>query len=131
LAAWLGVVALGLNSLVPVHLAFDLAEILGPPHRATAATGGLERRLIALACGHEEADGDHPGEHRGDRDHEHHHSGCPVCAAVGTLIAFAPAAAIVLPLPAAIAAAPAAIVGIEQPRRPPLAAYRSRAPPFA
>ena len=52
-AAWLGVIALGLNALVPVHLAFDLAAALAPGHHAAADTGGgLDRQLLALASGH-------------------------------------------------------------------------------
>ena len=123
-AAWLGVIALGLNALVPIHLAFDLAEALEPAHHAPAAAADLGRQIIALLCGHE-----------ADSDHHHHHdnsgsrNGCPVCATVTTFAALALPTVAALPLPtptavrltaAPVVAAPPAILA---------AAYRSRAPP--
>jgi hypothetical protein len=126
LAAWLGVIALGLNALVPIHLAFDLAEALEPAHHAPAQTADLDRQIIAFLCGHE-ADADH--HHHQDKPGGHH--SCPVCAVVTTLAALALPSLAALPLPAAttvridaapiFAAAPAILA----------AAYRSRAPPPA
>src|SRR5262249_56877146 len=58
-AAWLGLLALAVNALVPVHLAFDLAEALGPTpqHPLEDEVGRAERQLLALISGHREADG--------------------------------------------------------------------------
>jgi hypothetical protein len=125
-AAWLGLLALALNALVPVHLAFDLAEALAPAprHGVPAAAHSPEWRLLALLTGHREADGKsrrHGKERRAD---------CPVCNLLGTLAGFAPVAIAALPVPAPIAApalpAPAEFVTVAA-----VAASRSRAPPAA
>jgi hypothetical protein len=122
-AAWLGIIALGLNALVPIHLAFDLADTLAPAHHAPAAPAELDRQILAFLCGHE-ADSDHHGKPGGHHD-------CPVCAAAATL------AALALPTVAALAGPTATAV---RPAAPPVvaaspailaAAYRSRAPPSA
>src|SRR5215472_14106643 len=87
IAAWLGVIALGLNALVPIHVVFDLAYALVPDgHEDAAADHDLVRCLLALAIGHHDDDTDQP---RGHRDHHHD---CAVCGAIGTLAGFAPAA---------------------------------------
>lgn len=123
-AAWLGVIALGLNALVPIHFAFDLAEALEQSDHAPAEiANGLGRQLLALICDHDDSGDRHDGKHN-DRS-------CPVCAAVGSLIAFAPVAGAALPVPIAVATRPDAAALVEQPRRGVAAAYRSRAPPMA
>ncbi|HLY44861.1 MAG TPA: DUF2946 family protein [Stellaceae bacterium] len=123
-AAWLGVIALGLNALVPIHFAFDLAEALEQSdHTPAEIANGLDRQLLALICDHDQSGDAHHGKHS-DR-------GCPVCAAAGSLIAFALVAGAPLPVPIAIAVRPDAAAIVEQPRRAPTAAYRSRAPPLA
>ena len=127
-AAWLGVVALVLNALVPVHLAFDLAEALEPAHHGgTEAGDDFGRRLIALFAWHHEA-ADDDGDHHGGR---HHDASCPVCSALGSLAAVSLPApmAIASPAPSADSTAPWAAAA-----RPAVifaAAYRSRAPPLA
>ena len=75
-AARLGLLALALNALVPVHLAFDLAEAFEPAqHCGThVEAGGAERRLLAMLSGHPEADGT-------SDEHGKHHA-CPVCGAL-------------------------------------------------
>ena len=121
-AARLGVLALALNALVPVHLAFDFAEASEPAHLCgtNAEVDSGERRLLALLTGHHDADGK-------PEEHGKHHA-CPVCSALGALAAFAPPALAVLsvPLPAGLLAALPVIQG--EPVGAP-AAYRSRAPP--
>jgi hypothetical protein len=124
-AAWLGVAALVLNALVPVHLAFDMAEAFAPePDEAAAAAGhSLEWRVVAMLTGHLLPDGD-------DDDHgHHHHPDCPVCSAFGALSGLVAGAHPVLAVASAVAAAPPAIAvsGWHDGRR--IAAYRSRAPP--
>ncbi len=119
-ATWVGLLALALNALVPIHLAFDLAEAFGAP----SDVHSVEWSALAQLSGHSETDG---------KSHEHgktHPTPCPVCSALGALAGFAPAAAVALPLPppAALPAALAEIGG--EPASAPLA-YRSRAPPVA
>jgi hypothetical protein len=123
-AARLGLLALALNALVPVHLAFDLAEAFEPAHQcgAHAEAGGAERRLLALLSGHPETDGtsDEHGKHRG----------CPVCSALGALAGFAPPAPTAL-LALSLVGLPTAHSVIQAERAGAPAAYRSRAPPLA
>jgi hypothetical protein len=124
-AVWLAVLALGLNALVPIHLALDLGEALGAAHPgARGADGhGLEWRLLAFATGHDAGD----GRPDGDR----HPPTCPVFGALGALGGCAVVAAPVLPAPALVEASPALPALAEKPDPAPAAAYRSRAPPLA
>jgi Protein of unknown function (DUF2946) len=124
--AWLGLLALALNALVPVHIAFDVADALSPPSgRASGRAHGLEWRALALLTGHADAVG------KSDNHGKQHHVDCAVCSALGTLAGFAPAAAVVVPLPAAFATATVAAAPAEAPIRAPAAAYLSRAPPLS
>ena len=81
-AAWAGVLALALNALVPIHLAFDLAEELAPAHRSTTEpeTHGVEWRVLAALIGHNVHDADDSDDHG-----KHHDATCPVIAAFGAL----------------------------------------------
>jgi hypothetical protein len=123
-AARLGLLALALNALVPVHLAFDLAEAFEPAQHcgAQVEAGGAEQRLPALLSGHREAGGtsDEHGKHRG----------CPVCSALGALAGFAPPAPTAL-LALSLVGLPTAHSVIQAERAGAPAAYRSRAPPVA
>lgn len=123
-AARLGLLALALNALVPVHLAYDLAEAFEPTQHcgARAEVGGAERRLLALLSGHPEADGT-------SDEHGRHHV-CPVCSALGALAGFAPPAPMAL-LALAPAGLPKSYSVIQAERVGAPAAYRSRAPPVA
>jgi Protein of unknown function (DUF2946) len=129
IAAWLGMIALGLNALVPVHLAFDLAHGLGPgEHHEGMCAGGryLEWPWLALLSGHLHAAG------KSDRHGKHHHgAACPVCGSLGTLAGFAPTAGAALPVPVPIAAAIPVAATAGEPDSAPLAGYRARAPPLA
>jgi hypothetical protein len=123
-AVWCGLLALALNALVPVHLAFDLAEALGTAARrgAPAAAHSLEWRLWALIADHREADGK-------TRDHgKDHRTTCPVCSALGTFAGCALAAVAALPFPAPIVASAAPMPAEFAAATAPLA-YRPRAPP--
>jgi DUF2946 family protein len=126
-AAWFGLLALALNALVPIHIAFDLAEALEaaesqPAHREP---DGAERRILALLTGHHE-------EHGKSDEHGKHHGAiaCPVCSTLGALGGFALPLVVALPLPppADLPATATLIAG--EPGASPLA-YRSRAPPLA
>ena len=123
-AAWVGLLALAFNALLPIHIAFDLAEAAdaGYPHGARYHVHGVEWTALARLSGHDGGNGK-SGEHGNA-----HPAACAVCSALGALAAFAPAAAVALLLPPA-AALPAAFAAIGgQPAGLPLA-YRSRAPP--
>ena len=122
-AARLGVVALVLNALVPVHLAFDLADALAP---AAYRGAGLESRLLAKLTGH--AAPAHQHDHDGD---QHRPPDCPVCSSLAALGGFTPAAPPLLSQPAALAADPVALPPEERRAGTAVAAYRSRAPPVA
>jgi hypothetical protein len=123
-AIWLAVLALGLNTLVPIHLALDLDEALGIAHRAApaAAHHGFEWRLLALAAGHDIGDG------RPDSDHRH--PICPAYAALGALGGFATVATPVLSALVLVATLPLFAALFGEPDRPTVAGYRSRAPPL-
>jgi hypothetical protein len=123
-AARLGLLALALNALVPVHLAFDLAEAVEPPQHCGAHVeiGGAEQRLLALLSGHRETDGT-------SGEHGKHHA-CPVCSALGALAGFAPPAP-TAPLALSPIALPTAHSITQAERAGVPAAYRSRAPPAA
>lgn len=126
-AAWLGVIALGLNALVPIHLAFDLAHALAPD-RSAAADHDFVHCLLTLLTGHHEEGDDPPSSGSG---HRHHHDDCAVCGAIGTLAGFAPVAVVLpaVPIGAYLPVIPAVVTAA--PQTVSVAAYRSRAPPVA
>ena len=123
-------IALALNALVPIHLAFDLAEALAVPpfkhvhgHAHSHRHPG-EHSLLVLLTGHSHA-ADH--QRQPDRDHGKPPA-CAVCSAVTALAGFAPAAPAMLSPPVAfdMPLLPSAVAGWTSGV---LLAYRSRAPP--
>jgi hypothetical protein len=121
-AARLGLLALALNALVPIHLAFDIAEAFEAPRcSAHAEADNAERSLLALLSGHRDAN-------RHSEEHSKHHA-CPVCSALGALAGFVPPTPTALPAPSA-ADLPKAHFLVQTARFEALAAYRSRAPPL-
>jgi hypothetical protein len=128
IGAWLGVIALGLNALVPIHIACDIAHALAPARHGDAAIAHRDfvGCLLTLLSGHHNEKESKSSPHSGHGNHD-----CPVCGAIATLSGFAPATAAALVAPvvgylALLLPAPAAVSYIA-----PLAAYRSRAPPIA
>ena len=125
----LSLLALALNALVPVHLAFDLAGALRPACRAAygEADGAAERYLAALISGHREAEcqADEHGRH----GHSHRHE-CAVCSALGALAGFAPPVPTALPAPVT-AELPRTLSVVQDELVRTTAGYRSRAPPAA
>lgn len=123
--AWLGLLALILDALVPIHLALDVVAVLnaGHAHGARVAEGDAARAILATIVGHHASPDRAPGHHR-------HHRDCAVCGAAGTLAAFAPAAPAMLPVrsaaaqPLLLAARSAVFAGASA------TPYRSRAPPI-
>lgn len=127
-AAWLGLIALAVNALVPIHLAFDLAQALAPArHAPEEEAGGAERHLLALLSGHRESGG--PADDHGRRGHRHHHD-CAVCSALGALAGLAPPAQVALSVPDAVGLPTALPITQSKPVGT-AAGYRSRAPPIA
>ena len=126
-AAWLGVVALALNALVSVLLAFDLAEAHGrsPHNHGHAAAPGLQWRVLAVLSGHV------PHAHDNDHDKDKpRRPNCAVCNSLGSLVGhMAPATPVALAL-AATADTPVIVGAVEWHDGAP-AAYRSRAPPIS
>ena len=121
-AARLGLLALVLNALVPIHLAFDIAEALEAPQcSAHAHVDNPERQLLALLSGHRHANGK-------AEEHNKHHA-CPVCSSLGALAGFVPLAPAALSAPAP-AALPTTHFLVQTERFDVPAAYRSRAPPL-
>jgi hypothetical protein len=121
-AARLGLLALALNALVPIHLAFDISGAFEAQQcSAHAQVDNPERHLLALLTGHRDANG------KAD-EHAKHHA-CPVCSALGALAGLTPPASptLAFPLPAGL---PAAHVVAQAESFGAPTAYRSRAPPL-
>jgi len=127
-AAWLGLLALAVNALVPVHLAFDLAEAVARArHSAGEEAGGAEHRLLALLSGHRETES--PAEEHGKHQHGHpDRHGCPVCSAFGALTGLALPTPVLLPIAGATGSTAALPTTEIEPAGTPVG-YRSRAPP--
>jgi len=127
-AARAGILALALNALVPVHLAFDLGEELAPAHHGDAETEhhAFEWHVIAALIGH----GAHDADDTDDHGH-HHETTCPVIAAFGALTGLVTTTVPTIAQPIVVATvdrpAPAAVQSPDAPT----VAYRSRAPPRA
>jgi hypothetical protein len=124
IAAWLGLLALAFNALVPIHLAFDLAGALagdGPEHASHHHPDG--HSLLAALVGHRHNDG------KSDAPPSRGHLDCAVCGSISTLAGFAGTSTVTLGIPAFVGA-PAlrtavavVLCGASS------TAYRSRAPP--
>jgi hypothetical protein len=69
-AARLALLGLALNALVPIHVAFDIAETLEAPQCAHTEVDNAERHLLALLA-------------NGKPDEHGKHHACPVCSALG------------------------------------------------
>ena len=122
--AWAGILALALNALVPIHLAFDLGETPATTHHDERH--GLEWRVIATLIGHDAGDADH------DSNRSHHHDvACPVIAAFGALTGLVAATPPLLAQPIAVALATTPMPAVDRPVFTSTAVYRSRAPPLA
>ena len=122
-----GILALALNALVPIHLAFDLGEELAPAHHGSATEPehhSVEWRVIAALIGHDAHDADDTDEHG-----HHHEATCPVIAAFGALTGLITTTPTTIAQPIAVARVDLPPPTVDQPVDPPAVAYRSRAPP--
>lgn len=125
-AARAGILALALNALVPIHLAFDLGEDLAPARHSGADTEHhtIEWRVLAALIGHSAHDADDTD------DHGHHHDAtCPVIAAFGALTGLVTTTVPTIAQPIAVARIDLPPPATIQLADAPPVAYRSRAPP--
>jgi len=128
LAAWLGLLALALNALVPIHIAFDVA----------AAVGAASPSFLAELTGHHHHAGSHTHDRGDGKGHDHGapaqdkgdaQTACAVCLTLAALAGFVPAAPVALPaLPPTATVSPAAAIAVVGASI--VLAYRSRAPPI-
>jgi hypothetical protein len=126
IAAWLGVLALGINALLPIHLAFDLADALAGERAEQASPHHQHdgRHLLAALAGHRDSGGKSGGAANG------RHVDCFVCGSLSALAGFAGTVSAALPTPAQ-ADSPAMLAAATVELRGAAAtAYRSRAPPI-
>jgi hypothetical protein len=89
ITVWLGVIALGLDALVPIHLAFDFAHTFETgAHRedTRSVDNDFARRLLTLITGHHDEDA--PSDSGAGGHGKHHHPDCAVCSSLGTLAGF-------------------------------------------
>ena len=116
--AWLGLLALLIQALLPLVVGAEVAVI---------AKSGDHALIELCAFGHLHVDHDTDG-----RPGHHHHSDdlCPICVALQASPAFTTPAPTVLPLPSATPIRVAATVAPVAPRLLAFTAYRSRAPPI-
>jgi len=122
-AAWLGIVALAIQALIPALLAGEI-EIAGREHGAGVFT------LCAFGHLHVAATHDEPGGTNTPQQDDERGAACPICIALIASPAFTAPAPVALPLPlASPIAALAPSDGQEAPARFAATAYRSRAPP--
>ena len=123
-AAWLGIIALAIQALIPALLAAEI-EIAGQEHGASVFT--------VCAFGHlhvADRNGAPDGKDTPQHDDELG-APCPICIALIASPAFTAPPQIALPLPVASAIdALAPNDGQEAPVRLATTAYRSRAPPI-
>ncbi len=125
-AAWLALAALALNALVPIHVAFDVAEAveaMRTPAGAEEAAHDHLRDVLALLSGHRETG--HQSRH-----HDKNHQSCAVCTALATLGGFVQPVVIALLLPPA-GTTPIALPAVAAEPGGVVLSYRSRAPPIA
>jgi len=126
IAAWLGILALSVNALVPIHLAFDLADALAGERLVQASAHHQHdgRDLLAALAGHRDS-----GSNSGGSSH-HSHIDCFVCGSLSALAGFAGTAGVGLPTPAMVDAPALLASAMVELRGTSLTAYRSRAPPI-
>ncbi|HJT06449.1 MAG TPA: DUF2946 family protein [Stellaceae bacterium] len=123
-AAWLGIVALAIQALIPALLAAEI-DIADQEHGASVFT------LCAFGHVHVATTHDEPGGTDTPQHDDELGAACPICIALIASPAFTAPAPVALPLPLAGAIASLApIEGQEAPVRFATTAYRSRAPPI-
>lgn len=130
IAAWLGVIALGCNALVPIRFAFDLGLNLAHARQCGHYEGAPVTHdagwwLLGLLTGQDQT-ADPLRSHNG-----FHPALSTPCGVIGTIAAFAPPAAVLLAIPVFKSALELPKIELGAPHPAFFAAYRSRAPPLA
>ena len=130
IAAWLGLIALGCNSLVPIRFAFDLGLNLAHArqcghYEGAPVTHDANWWLLGLLAGQDQT-ADPLRSHNG-----FHPALNTTCGAIGTVTGFAAPAAVLLAMPAFKSVLEPLKIELGAPHSAFLAAYRSRAPPLA
>jgi hypothetical protein len=129
IAAWLGVIALGLDALVPIHLAFGLAIGFADAHECGHYEGSAPRShdpawwALALLTGHE------PGTDPSRSHAGFHPAATPFCGPAGIAVGFTPPTSAALPPPPQLEKPRATVTAEADPALPSACAYHSRAPP--
>jgi hypothetical protein len=119
IAAWLGLFAFFLQSLIPLLVAAEIS---------LAANAGEHSVFCSVVHVHGAAD--HPGGPGKSPVDDDGCGLCPICIALHASPVFTAPAVAALPVPIVHAIVTAAIVPHQIPRFVATAAYRSRAPPF-
>jgi hypothetical protein len=125
IAAWLGILALNVNALLPVHLAFDLADALAGERHEQACPWHQHdgRHLLAALAGHHDSGG------KSGAPSNRSHIDCFVCGSLSALAGFAGSAGIALPTPTLVDTRMSLAAATVELRGASTFAYRSRAPP--
>jgi hypothetical protein len=124
LGVWLGILAVAVNALLPIHIAKDIVHAAGHMRVAALEAQGIDAATAPAPH--------HRHDHPGGTDHHHHDGGCLICAglsAAATATTLPPPVVIALPMSLALAILPATAGGIaESETHTP---YAPRAPPPA
>jgi hypothetical protein len=123
LGVWLGILAIAVNALLPIHIAKDVVHAAG--HMRAAALQAPDIDVAAAPAPH------HHRDHPGGTDH-HHDGGCLICSGLSAAAAattLPPPVVIALPMALALASPTAVAGGIAEPATH--TPYAPRAPPPA
>jgi Protein of unknown function (DUF2946) len=124
-AAWLGLLALAVQALLPVLLAVEIGISRADGTRGLFSECAYGHRHVAAPQGGSGKPSDTPGHDDGDG------GPCPVCIALLAAPPFTAPTEIALPLPVAGPVDALAYFDLRAPATSIAAAYRSRAPPIA
>jgi hypothetical protein len=123
LGVWLGILAVAVNALLPIHIAKDIVHAAGHLRVAALLAQGID---VAAAPGDH-----HHHDHPGGTDH-HHDGGCLICSGLSAAAAattLPPPVVIALPMSLVLAVPPGVAGGIAEPATH--TPYAPRAPPAA
>jgi hypothetical protein len=120
-AAWLGILALGLQGLIPLFVAAEMT--------LAAKAGDGDAFRLCLYGEHRGASPERPDEHRGER-HDLAFGACPLCLALQSGPAFTAPESVAPPPPPTQVLGTLPAASDTAATRFGVAAYRSRAPPI-
>ncbi len=123
LGVWLGILAVAVNALLPIHIAKDIVHAAGHLRMAALLAQGIDVAAAPAPSHHH--------EHPGGTNH-HHDGGCLICSgltAAATAATLPPPVVIALPVTLVLAVPTAVAGGIAEPTTH--TPYAPRAPPAA